>query len=116
MIIYYGIVEEGTERTPKGNCVAEPLRYMGREEIGRKPEFCCKEMRESYEDHNFQAWCWEVKEPIMVLYSNYGGRPRNQIKYCPFCGEKIKVKANLKLKAVEVREMAVTQSWCEEIT
>ena len=114
MIIYYGVIKEGTERTPESTCVVEPVRVEGQEQIGREPDFCCKTMQESYEGYDFQVTCWRMKEPIMNLCSRFGSSSFKQIFYCPYCGKEIKFKSNTKLRAIE-RQRPITESWYEEI-
>ena len=112
MIIYYGIIKEGTEGNPEGTCIVEPCRVVGQEQIGREPDFCCKKMKEFYEGHELVTSSWGMKEPILKFYSPRGYS--DPISYCPYCGKEIKFKSNTRLRVIE-RQRPITESWYEEV-
>lgn len=102
--IYYGTVvnEDGEHWVRVGAHLQEPVKVEGREPLGKPPEFCCKEFEESWHRYLYFYSASNRGQIEIKLRSNGPGLKEDlKVCFCPFCGARIILQENLKLRAMK---------------
>ena len=102
--IYYATVVEESESkwASKGSVSIEPVKVVGREPLGKDPEFCCMDLEDEVNKYNITYYFRLGEETGFQM----GGSPGKAVHFCPFCGARIIFKEHLKLRVVETTHTA----------
>ena len=105
--IYYGTVvnEDGDNWAKLGSHEVEPIKMEGREPIiGKSPEFCCTGFEKAWQSRWLLYFSSDSNrgQIEIKLRSNGPGLQQDlKVCFCPFCGAKIILLENLKLRVMQ---------------
>ena len=103
-IIYYGtIVETVGNWAVLGAQMEEPVSVEGQRPLGRPPDFCCEKFKVAYDDFDLS-----FSSRVGIVLSSHRSKPDSYISFCPYCGAKIVLLEDLKLRVIKTERLIVS--------